>query len=95
MMNGIHTVLLMLCPPALGLIIQEMAWRFFIGHCPSCVYPPPDVSTCDQISQAFPLCICMLQAIKCWRWVCPGNEANWYTQDKTGWKLEILRSYHE
>ena len=45
--------LLMLCPPALGLIVQEMAWRFFIGHCPPCVYPLPDVPTRGQISQAF------------------------------------------
>ena len=29
----------------------------------------------DQISQAFPLCICILQAIKYWRWERPGNEA--------------------
>jgi len=26
----------------------------------------PDVTTHDQISQAFPLCICILQAIKHW-----------------------------
>jgi len=28
----------------------------------------PDVITHDQISQAFPLRICILQAIKYWRW---------------------------
>ena len=32
-----------------------------------------------QISQAFefPLCICILQAIKDWRWELPRNEATW------------------
>jgi len=30
----------------------------------------------DQISQAFPLCICLLQVIKYWRWEQPGKEAN-------------------
>ena len=29
------------------------------------------------ISPAFPLCICMLQVIKDWRWEWPENEANW------------------
>ena len=65
MMNGIHTALLMLCPPALGLIVQEMAWRFYIGHCPSCVYlclmyphvtrsprPSPSVFVCCKRSNA-------------------------------------------
>jgi len=31
----------MLWPSALGLIVQERAFRFFIGHCPLCVYPLP------------------------------------------------------
>ena len=31
----------------------------------------PDVTTHDQISQAFSLCICILQAIKDWRWEQP------------------------
>ena len=34
-----------------------------------------DVTTYDHNSQAFPLCVCILQAIKYWRWECPGNEA--------------------
>jgi len=34
-----------------------------------------DVITHEQISQAFPLHICILQAIKYWRWEQPGNEA--------------------
>ena len=29
----------------------------------------------DQISQAFPLRICILQEFKYWRWEQPGNEA--------------------
>jgi len=50
----------------------------------------PDVITCDQISQIFPLCFCILQAMNYWRWEWPGNEAmrntritlhdmNWYS----------------
>ena len=34
-----------------------------------------DVITHEQISQAFPLNICILQAIKYWRWEQQGNEA--------------------
>ena len=30
----------------------------------------------DQIFQAFPLCICLLQAIKDWGWEQPQKEAN-------------------
>jgi len=43
------------------------------------VLPPvclPDVTAHNQISQAFPLHICILQVIKYWRWEQPGNEAN-------------------
>ena len=36
----------------------------------------PDVIARDQISQAFSLRICILQAIKYWRWERPGNEAS-------------------
>ena len=28
-----------LCPPALGLIVQERFLRFFVGHRPPCLYP--------------------------------------------------------
>jgi len=35
----------------------------------------PYVTARDQISQAFPLRICILYAIKYWRWERPGNEA--------------------
>ena len=35
----------------------------------------PNITTCDQIFQAFPLRICILQAIKYWRWEWPGNVA--------------------
>ena len=35
----------------------------------------PAVTTHDQIPQAFPLHICILQAIKQWRWEEHGNEA--------------------
>ena len=60
MMNGVDAALLMLCPLALRVIVQERALRFSIGHCPSCVYPLPDVTTRDQIFQAFPLCVVCL-----------------------------------
>jgi len=45
------------------------------GHWP-CVYTLclPDVSALDQISQCFPLCICIMQTIKYWRWEWLGNE---------------------
>jgi len=33
-MNGIDAVLLTLWSPALRLILQEKALRFFAGHCP-------------------------------------------------------------
>jgi len=47
-----------------------------------CQAVPPHVSTLclfgviahDQIFQTFPLHICILQAIKYWRWEWPGNE---------------------
>jgi len=35
----------------------------------------PDVTTRDQTPQAFPLCICIQQAIKDWMCRRPGNEA--------------------
>ena len=35
----------------------------------------PDITASDQISQAFPLYICILQAIKYWRWEQTGNKA--------------------
>jgi len=35
----------------------------------------PDVTARDQTPHAFPLCICILQAIKDWRYRRPGNEA--------------------
>jgi len=36
-MNGIESInaaLLMFCPPAFGIIVQERGSRLFIGHCP-------------------------------------------------------------
>ena len=36
----------------------------------------PDITTCDQLSQAFPLRIYILHMIKDWRWQRPGNEAS-------------------
>ena len=62
-----------LWPPALGLIVQDEIL------CPA---PPPpmsiflSVTTDDQISQVFPLHICILQEIKYWNWERPGNEAS-------------------
>jgi len=36
----------------------------------------PDITTHDQISQAFPLHICLLQPITYWRWEWLENKAN-------------------
>ena len=33
-----------------------------------------DITACDQMSQVIPLYICILQAIKYWRWEWPGNK---------------------
>ena len=49
-----------------------------VRHHPLCVYTLclHDAPSRDQISQAFPLHICMLQVIKDWRrWEQPGKEA--------------------
>ena len=37
--------------------------------------PQEDITEHDQFFQAFPLCICMLQAFKDSWWELPGNEA--------------------
>ena len=63
-MNGIDDALLTLWPPALGLIVQERALKFFVRHHPLCVYPLFDVTISDQISQAFPLHICKHQILE-------------------------------
>jgi len=76
MMNSIDATLLMLGCPAIRLTVQERASKFLASKCP-CVSTlcPPDVTVHDQISQAFPLHICILAVIKDWRWEWPGNEA--------------------
>ena len=62
---------LMLWPPALTLIVQEKALRFWQCSLP-CFYPLPTWCHCTWPSlQPF----CILQAIKYWRWERPGNEA--------------------
>ena len=46
-------------------------------HYPPCVCPLSTRHyTSDQISQAFPLRICILQVIKYWRWEWPRNKAD-------------------
>lgn len=35
----------------------------------------PEIMTCDEISQAFRLHICLLKVIKYWKWQKSGNEA--------------------
>ena len=52
----------------------------------------PDFIVCDQISQAFPLRMCILQAIKYWRWEWPGNEAR-ISVAAVRW--EIAPCYHQ
>ena len=42
---------------------------------PVCTLCLHDVTACDQISQTFPLHICVLQVIKHWKWQRPWNEA--------------------
>lgn len=46
----------------------------FVGHCPPCGLP--DITTCDWISQSFPLCTHILQLVKDLKWELPGNETN-------------------
>ena len=41
---------------------------------PMCLPSLPNITTWDQIPQDFPLCICILQVIKYWRWKWLGNE---------------------
>jgi len=53
----------------------DTASRYFVWHHPLCLLCLPDIIACDMISQAFPLHICTLQAIKDWRWEWLGNEA--------------------
>ena len=69
----------------------------YYWHAPPPVCLPsslPDVITYDQISQAFPLCICILLVIKYWRQKRPGNEAmetpslDWVT-------ISINLAYHD
>ena len=47
---------------------------FHQAPAPVCLHVP-DITANDQISQAFLLRICILQAMKYWRWEWPGNEA--------------------
>jgi len=64
MTNGVDTALLTLWSPALRLILlQALSSGTTPGVSTLCL---PDVTACDQISQAFPLRICILQAIKYW-----------------------------
>ena len=58
--------------PILGQTLQERALKSFVRALPTCL---TDITAHDQISQTFPLHICILQAIKDWRWERPGNEA--------------------
>jgi len=73
-----RTVLMLPCyyfvRPAFRLITQERALRFFVGYHIASTLCLPDVTAHDQIAQAFPLCICILQAIKFGMWEWPGNE---------------------
>ena len=45
-----------------------MKWELFMSGTAPCLSTLclPDVTACDQVSQAFPLCICILQANKYW-----------------------------
>ena len=71
---------------------------------PQCMCPLPDVTTHDQIIQAFPFCICILQVIHDWSWELAGNEARgmivWYMVDLQAGKIftklhkSLLHSLH-
>ena len=73
--NGIDATLLMLWPPALGLIVQERKSFRTSSSTASCVsiLCLTDVTACDRISQAFLLHICILQVNKYWRWEWSGK----------------------
>ena len=51
---------------------------------PPHVYPHVYLMSCMWLSQAFPLCFCILQAIKNLRREQPGNEATWHVN---GWHI--------
>ena len=69
--SGINTALLTLCPPALRMIVQERASRFFVGYRPTCLYP---LSTWHNYMwpdlPGLPLRICILQVEVgiAWKW---------------------------
>jgi len=73
--NGIDTTLLMLWPPALGLIVQERKSFRTSSSSASCVSTLclTDITACDRISKAFLLHICILQVNKYWRWEWSGK----------------------
>ena len=55
----------------------HVAGIIMVRHRLLCVYPQlSDITACDQLSQAFLIHICILQAIKEWWWEWPGNEAS-------------------
>jgi len=56
----------------------------------------PDVIARDQISQAFPLHIYILKAIKYWRWERPRNKATYpaYIQKCLYWNSPQQSFYH-
>ena len=58
------------------LMLQEGPQDSSSGTAPSCLPSRlPDVMHMT-LSRVFPLCFCILQAIKNWRWEQPGNETN-------------------
>ena len=59
--------------PALG---QASASISLVMHLHGYTFGLLDITTPDQISQTFPLCICILQVIKDWRQDWPENKAN-------------------
>jgi len=77
MTNDTDVALLTFWPSALRLIAEKPGFQdSSLGTAPSVsTHCLPYVTAREQISQAFPLHICVLQVIKYWRWEHPGNEA--------------------
>jgi len=55
---------------------KRVKWSDMDHPVAACTTTTHKSGTRDQISWAFPLCICLLQVINDWRWEWPGNEVN-------------------
>lgn len=67
--------------------ITRKVLRSFVWDCPCVSTPTNWYHTHDQICQAFPIRVCMLQVISCCRWKKPGNKAG----SLVCWRLQTLQ----